>query len=97
VIVDVKTSELSQITRWDSGPSSSGTDYYILYSYSKMEDVLFLNSFGSMMGWEYDHWYNISSKDLPPTIIEIFVSGQWNEEKQKMLNSIPKTGIKTPD
>jgi hypothetical protein len=95
--MEVKMSELIHIKRWDSGDAPSGTDFYVLYSHLKTEDALFLNAYGSMMGWEYDYWYSISPKDLSPTIIEILVSGHWNEEKQKMLNLIPKSGIKTPE
>jgi hypothetical protein len=95
--MDVKISELNQIKQWDSGDSPSGTDYYILYSHLKMKDVLFLNVYGSLMGWEYDRWYQVSVADFSSDVLDLFEKRPWNDKKQKMLNSIPKYIIKTPE
>jgi hypothetical protein len=89
-------SELREIIRWDSGPSPSGTDLHILYSHLKMDSILILNSSGSQMGWEYDDWYQMSSTDFSPILLELFVERPWNSKKQELMNKIPKNRIKAP-
>lgn len=92
----IKMSDLIEICRWNSRDSPSGTDYYILYSLSTLEDVVLLNIFGSMMQWEYDRWYQVSASDFPKELLEFFAKRPWNNEKQEIFNEIPKAEIRTP-
>jgi hypothetical protein len=93
----IKLSDLIQYCRWNTGDAPSGIDYYDLHTHSTRKDVLFLNIYGSVSGWEYDRWYCVLATDFPTALLESFAQRPWTEAKQEILNAIRKELISDPE